>query len=93
MSGHDVQALIYTTLSMTSDPVYQPLSPFSSVIYPSLNATPSIGTTPPLTSSVDFYSSANTSIELVMAKKLVVMEVMIQQIPGVPNSTQKESTT
>ena len=83
MSKHDVWAPAYTTFSMMSGPIHQLLTPFSSVINPSLHATPSIGTIPPLTSSVGLYSSANTSLELIMTNKLAEMEAMIQRIPGV----------
>ena len=63
---------------MMSGPIYQLLLPFSNVINSSLHATPSIETTLPLTSNVGLYSSANTLLELAMAKKLAEMEAMIQ---------------
>ena len=87
--GHDIRAPIYTTLPMMSGPLYQPLSPFSSFINPSLHATPRIGTTPPFTSNVGLHSSANTPLDLAMEKKLAKMESMIQRIPVVLNLLRK----
>ena len=81
MSTLDLQAPVYTSLPSMASPVYQPLLHFTSVINPVLHATSNRGPVPPITNSVGLFTSANTPMELAMAKKLAEMEALIQQIP------------
>ena len=50
---------------------------------------PSGGHMPHLTTNAGLFSSTRTSLEQAMANRLVEMEAMIQQIPGVPTPLKK----
>lgn len=52
VSAYDIRAPFYTSLSIMSGPVYQPLPPFTIIINLALHATLGEGTAPPFTSSV-----------------------------------------
>ena len=70
-------------------PVYQPLPPFTSIINPALHPISGGRLAPPVTNSVDLFSSTTTHMEQAMAKRLAEMEAMIQWITGVPTPLKK----